>query len=221
MLSVGLLVTELTRQKTAGAETLACNDWSCAPPPPFPSSLHADPPPPGPFPPFPLEATPDSCPLADAEEVEDLRAFQDTKNGFSLSLPASFEMKEKAGATALFEDPDRRSTSVGVTVNPVRVPSLSAFGSLEDVGAKLLGAEKAKVGQPPPPPPFLPGGLTAGCVCRRAPWGVPSYTSRKGRQHPALSSTSMGTNWIARAGGSRCRPASQSITASSTSPTQP
>ena len=37
----------------------------------------------------------------------------------------------QAGADALFEDPDRRSTSLGVTVNPVRVPDIAGFGTLQ------------------------------------------------------------------------------------------
>lgn len=45
----------------------------------------------------------------------------------------------------LFEDPNRRSTSVGITVSPVRVVNIQQFGTLEDVGRKLLEAEKKKV----------------------------------------------------------------------------
>ena len=86
---------------------------------------------------------------SDAEAAAALDSFQTYKdeiNKFSLSLPSTFEKKDKAGATALFLDPERKSTQVGVTVNPVRIASLSAFGSLEDVGDKLLNAERAKVG---------------------------------------------------------------------------
>jgi hypothetical protein len=45
----------------------------------------------------------------------------------------------------LFEDPARRSTSVGVTVSPVRVASIEQFGDLEAVGKRLLDAERKKV----------------------------------------------------------------------------
>lgn len=45
----------------------------------------------------------------------------------------------------LFEDPDRRSTSVGVTVSPVRVPSIDRFGDLAAVGQRLLETERKKV----------------------------------------------------------------------------
>ncbi len=50
------------------------------------------------------------------------------------------------GADALFEDPARRSTSVGVTANPVKVGGIRDFGSVEQVGERLLAAERAKVG---------------------------------------------------------------------------
>lgn len=53
--------------------------------------------------------------------------------------------KQKAGAEVLFNDPDVTSTSVGVTVAPVRVKSLAAFGSTDEVAQKLLAAERNKV----------------------------------------------------------------------------
>lgn len=48
----------------------------------------------------------------------------------------------------LFEDPGRRSSSVGVTVSPVRVASIEQFGDLEAVGKRLLDAERKKVSMP-------------------------------------------------------------------------
>lgn len=45
----------------------------------------------------------------------------------------------------LFEDPERRSTSVGVTVSPVRIASIEQFGDLATVGQRLLEAEGKKV----------------------------------------------------------------------------
>lgn len=45
----------------------------------------------------------------------------------------------------LFEDPGRRSTSVGVTVSPVRIASIEQFGDLAIVGQRLLEAEGKKV----------------------------------------------------------------------------
>lgn len=73
-----------------------------------------------------------------------LRAYQDPVNGFSLLVPASWEQKEKAGAVALFEDPERRSINAGVVVLPVRIASLAAFGSLDFVADRLLQAERKK-----------------------------------------------------------------------------
>lgn len=46
----------------------------------------------------------------------------------------------------LFVDPQRKSSTLGVTVSPVRVESLDAFGDLDSVAARLLQAEHAKVG---------------------------------------------------------------------------
>lgn len=45
----------------------------------------------------------------------------------------------------LFEDPARRSSSVGVTVSPVRVASIAQFGDLAAVGQRLLDVERKKV----------------------------------------------------------------------------
>lgn len=50
-----------------------------------------------------------------------------------------------AGADVLFEDPEQRSTSVGVTVSPVRVANIGQFGDLQAVGQRLLDAERKKV----------------------------------------------------------------------------
>ena len=51
----------------------------------------------------------------------------------------------KAGADVLFVDPARKSSTLGVTVSPVRVDSLDAFGNLDSIAARLLQAERAKV----------------------------------------------------------------------------
>ena len=58
--------------------------------------------------------------------------------------PAAWEKTEKAGATALFEDPLRRSTTLGVVVLPVRIASLQQFGTLQQVSEKLLATEREK-----------------------------------------------------------------------------
>ena len=54
--------------------------------------------------------------------------------------PAPATQVDKAGADSLFQDPAKKSTSVGVTVYPVMISRLEEFGSLESVGDKLLGA---------------------------------------------------------------------------------
>ena len=81
---------------------------------------------------------------AAAPEVDPVGTVTFQGSGYSLSLPASYERKGKAGADVLFEDPTRRSTSVGVSVSPVRVKDLEAFGTLDFVVGRLLEVEKAK-----------------------------------------------------------------------------
>jgi len=70
--------------------------------------------------------------------------YMNSKQGYALALPAGWERKDQAGADALWEDPGRRSTSVGVTVNPVRVASIQSFGDLDLVGSRLLDTERKK-----------------------------------------------------------------------------
>ena len=52
---------------------------------------------------------------------------------------------EKAGATALFQQEGKGSNNIGVVVNPVRLNSLTEFGTPQFVADKLLQAEKKKV----------------------------------------------------------------------------
>lgn len=85
-----------------------------------------------------------SRPTAHAGESDAVKLYRYEDRGYCLELPTSWEQTGKAGADVLFEDPIRRSTSVGVTISPVRVQSIIEFGSLEDVGQKLLRAEKIK-----------------------------------------------------------------------------
>uniref|UniRef100_A0A0F7CYN9 PsbP domain-OEC23 like protein n=1 Tax=Erodium chrysanthum TaxID=337364 RepID=A0A0F7CYN9_9ROSI len=70
-----------------------------------------------------------------------LERYTDSKEGFTLLVPSSFTKVEKAGATVLFE---QGSNNVGVVVSPVRLSSLSEFGSPEFVVDKLIQAEKRK-----------------------------------------------------------------------------
>ncbi len=46
----------------------------------------------------------------------------------------------KAGADVLFQDPAKKSTSVGITVYPVTISTLEEFGNLAAVGRRLLDA---------------------------------------------------------------------------------
>ncbi|KAG2453834.1 hypothetical protein HYH02_002041 [Chlamydomonas schloesseri] len=89
------------------------------------------------------EATAAATSTSGASEAA-LTQYTNAAQKYQLLVPASWESKGKAGADALFEDPARRSTSVGVTVNPVKVASIDKFGSLAEVGDKLLEAERKK-----------------------------------------------------------------------------
>ncbi len=60
-------------------------------------------------------------------------------------MPSAQCCAGKAGADVLFVDPERKSTTVGVTVSPIRIASLAQFGDVAAVGKRLLGAERAKV----------------------------------------------------------------------------
>mmetsp|Transcript_20086 Transcript_20086/g.60671 ORF Transcript_20086/g.60671 Transcript_20086/m.60671 type:complete len:257 (-) Transcript_20086:232-1002(-) len=91
-------------------------------------------------------ALPPLLPLAAAadEGSTDLQEFRNTQQGYRLQRPAAWAQTSKAGADALFEDPARKSSTLGVTVSPIRVDSLDAFGDLDAVASRLLQAEKAK-----------------------------------------------------------------------------
>ncbi|GBF90784.1 psbP domain-containing protein, chloroplastic-like [Raphidocelis subcapitata] len=79
-----------------------------------------------------------------AVAAEALVPYVNAAQHYSLAVPEGWERKGKAGADVLFEDPEKRSTSVGVTVSPVRVESIEQFGSLEAVGQRLLDTEAKK-----------------------------------------------------------------------------
>lgn len=66
-------------------------------------------------------------------------------NRYVLQRPPEWETVNKAGADALFRNPSDKGTTVGVTVAPTRLASLPQFGSVQEVGDRLLAAEKAKV----------------------------------------------------------------------------
>lgn len=52
---------------------------------------------------------------------------------------------DKAGATVLFEDANKKANNVGVVVAPTRISSLAEFGTPQFVVDKLIQAEKRKV----------------------------------------------------------------------------
>jgi hypothetical protein len=75
-------------------------------------------------------------------------AFTSPDKGYSLSPPPGWTLTSKAGADAFFSPPDGapRGASLGVVVLPVRLRDLAGAGTLDQVGARLLDAEKAKDG---------------------------------------------------------------------------
>lgn len=84
---------------------------------------------------------------------EGMKFFTDDKNLFRLAYPEGWEVVNKAGATLLLRDPAEKYSQIGVTVSPVKISSLSEFGSVHDIGEKLLRAEAAKEST-------VPGGVT-------------------------------------------------------------
>ena len=74
----------------------------------------------------------------------DLTSYSDASNNFRLTYPKDWTIENKAGATALFKNPNVKYASIGVTVTPVRINSLKEFGSLDDIGQKLVQAESQK-----------------------------------------------------------------------------
>ncbi|GHP05130.1 hypothetical protein PPROV_000388200 [Pycnococcus provasolii] len=69
---------------------------------------------------------------------------RDEKLRYEVSIPEGWEFVDKAGATLLTRDPEKKSNTLGVVVSPSRVDNLSSFGMLDDVADKLVGAEKNK-----------------------------------------------------------------------------
>ena len=72
----------------------------------------------------------------------DLTSYSDASNNFRLTYPKDWTIEKKAGATALFKNPNVKYASIGVTVTPVRIDSLKEFGSLDDIGQKLVQASQ-------------------------------------------------------------------------------
>ncbi|XP_049390586.1 psbP domain-containing protein 2, chloroplastic [Solanum stenotomum] len=77
-------------------------------------------------------------------EVLELERYTDSVEGFTLLKPSSWSKVDKAGATALFQDANKGSNNVGVVVIPVKITTLSQFGTPQFVADKLILAEKRK-----------------------------------------------------------------------------
>ena len=91
--------------------------------------------------------TPPTTTTTDAATFDfsnDLTSYSDASNNFRLTYPKDWSIEKKAGATALFKNPNVKYASIGVTVTPVRIDSLKEFGSLDDIGQKLVQAESQK-----------------------------------------------------------------------------
>uniref|UniRef100_A0A0D9W553 PsbP C-terminal domain-containing protein n=1 Tax=Leersia perrieri TaxID=77586 RepID=A0A0D9W553_9ORYZ len=101
---------------------------------------------------IPFPATSPLLPVASANEVEEapeareleLERYTDRDEGFTLLKPASWAKVEKAGATALFQQEGKGSNNIGVVVNPVRLSTLTEFGTPQFVAERLIQAEKKK-----------------------------------------------------------------------------
>ncbi|KAL5213900.1 hypothetical protein ABZP36_003052 [Zizania latifolia] len=105
---------------------------------------------------LPFPASSPQLPVASAAEAEaegrgggsggelELERYTDPDEGFTLLKPASWLKVEKAGATALFQQEGKGSNNVGVVVNPVRLSSLTEFGTPQFVAERLIQAEKKK-----------------------------------------------------------------------------
>nr|CAB3484552.1 unnamed protein product [Digitaria exilis] len=107
--------------------------------------------------PVPFPASSPQLPVASASEAAaedqgetgvpeglELERYTDQEQGFTLLKPASWPKVEKAGATALFQQEGKGSNNIGVVVNPVRLNSLTDFGTPQFVADRLLQVEKKK-----------------------------------------------------------------------------
>jgi PsbP len=76
--------------------------------------------------------------------TDNFTTYSSPSQNYSFQRPESWEQVDKAGADVLFRDPSKKSSTLGMTVLPVMVPTLDKFGSLDIVAEKLIAAEKAK-----------------------------------------------------------------------------
>lgn len=82
---------------------------------------------------------------ATALQQQGLTEYVNNKQGYRIDRPSPWEQTSKAGADVLFTDPSKKSTTVGVTVNPIKIAGLEQFGDVETVRKKLVDTEKQKV----------------------------------------------------------------------------
>ena len=75
------------------------------------------------------------------------------EESFRLEYPVGWQQLSKAGATLLLRDPADKYSQIGVTVSPVKISSLTEFGTVHEIGERLLKAEAAKEST-------VPGGVT-------------------------------------------------------------
>ena len=85
---------------------------------------------------------------AEASSAADVtpEAFRDEQRRFSLLRPRGWPSVEKPGAAVLFKDPSSAINTLGVTVAPAKLDSLSQFGDLQSVAERLAATERAKDG---------------------------------------------------------------------------
>lgn len=82
--------------------------------------------------------------LFKAEAYETWTKYEDPKQRFEISIPLDWPASEKPGAEILFKKAKRNSTNLGITIYPVKISNLDQFGSLEDIGNRLLETERKK-----------------------------------------------------------------------------
>ncbi|EYU20599.1 hypothetical protein ABFS82_08G086100 [Erythranthe guttata] len=81
---------------------------------------------------------------AQAAQMSELYRYTDSVQGFTLLVPSSWIKVDKAGATALFEDENKKANNAGVVVSPIKISSLGEFGTPQFVADKLIQAERRK-----------------------------------------------------------------------------
>ena len=78
------------------------------------------------------------------EETMSWSTYQDTKRFFRVKYPLGWEHVNKQGAALFLRNPKDFRAQIGVTVAPIKIGSLSEFGSVREVGERLLKAESLK-----------------------------------------------------------------------------